>query len=127
MKTRTRELKKQQPVLGGYDAKKYRTEQLYATAKDGTKVPISIVYRVDPAEKTHPKNRPMLLLGYGSYGISIECVVLVEPALAARSWNDLRHRAYPRRWRDGQEVARRWPHDDEEEHLHRLHRLLPVC
>jgi oligopeptidase B len=72
MKTRSRVLKKQQPVLGGYDPKKYRSEQLYATAKDGTKVPISIVYRIDPAEKTHPMNRPMLLLGYGSYGIPID-------------------------------------------------------
>jgi oligopeptidase B len=72
MKTRQRVLKKQQPVLGGYDPKKYRSEQLYATAKDGTKVPISIVYRIDPAEKGHPKNRPTLLLGYGSYGIPID-------------------------------------------------------
>jgi len=72
MKTRQRELKKQQPVLGGYDPKKYRSEQLYATAKDGTKVPISIVYRIDAAEKKHAENRPTLLLGYGSYGISID-------------------------------------------------------
>jgi oligopeptidase B len=72
MKTRGRVLKKQQPVLGGYDPKKYRSEQLYATAKDGTKVPISIVYRIDPSEKKHPMNRPMLLLGYGSYGIPID-------------------------------------------------------
>ena len=72
MKTRKRELKKQQPVLGGYDPKKYRSEQLYATAKDGTKVPISIVYRIDAAEKKHAENRPTLLLGYGSYGISID-------------------------------------------------------
>ena len=72
MKTRQRVLKKQQPVLGEYDPKKYRSEQLYATAKDGTKVPISIVYKIDPTEKTHPMNRPMLLLGYGSYGIPID-------------------------------------------------------
>ncbi len=72
MKTRQRELKKQQPVLGGYDPKKYRSEQLYATAKDGTKIPISIVYRIDAAEKKHAENRPTLLLGYGSYGISID-------------------------------------------------------
>jgi oligopeptidase B len=72
MKTRQRVLKKQQPVVGGYDPKKYRSEQIFATAKDGTKIPVSIVYRIDPAEKTHPMNRPMLLLGYGSYGISID-------------------------------------------------------
>ena len=71
MKSRERELKKQQPVLGGYDPTKYRSERLYAKAKDGTRIPISIVYRVDGKEK-HPRNRPMLLLGYGSYGISID-------------------------------------------------------
>ncbi len=72
MKTRERVLKKQQPVLGGYDPKKYHSEQLFATAKDGTKIPVSIVYRIDAAEKKHPENRPTLLLGYGSYGISID-------------------------------------------------------
>jgi oligopeptidase B len=70
MKTQQRVLKKQLPVLGGYDPKKYRSERLYATAKDGTRVPISIVYRIDEKEKSHPANRPMLLLGYGSYGVS---------------------------------------------------------
>ena len=69
VKTRKRELKKQQPVLGGYDPKQYRSERLYATASDGTRVPISIVYRVVGGE-AHPRNRPMLLEGYGSYGIS---------------------------------------------------------
>jgi oligopeptidase B len=69
VKTRKRELKKQQPVLGGYDAAQYRTERLYATAGDGTLIPISIVYRVNGGE-AHPSNRPMLMEGYGSYGIS---------------------------------------------------------
>jgi oligopeptidase B len=72
MKTRQRELKKQQPVVGGYDPKQYRSEQLYAKAQDGTMIPISIVYRVDAAEKKHAESRPTLLLGYGSYGISID-------------------------------------------------------
>jgi len=45
--TRTREriLLKQQPVLGGYDAGKYVSERLHATAADGTRIPISLVYR----------------------------------------------------------------------------------
>ena len=72
VKTRQRELLKQQPVLGGYDPSKYRSERLYATAKDGTRVPISIVYRIDPHDKKHPDNRPMLLMGYGSYGIPMD-------------------------------------------------------
>jgi oligopeptidase B len=55
-------------VLGGFDAKQYRSERIYARAGDGTRIPISLVYR--GAER--PRNRPLLLLGYGSYGISME-------------------------------------------------------
>ncbi len=65
MKTRKRELLKQTPVLGGYDAKKYQSERIYATATDGTKIPISLVYRKD---LKRDGSRPMLLQGYGSYG-----------------------------------------------------------
>lgn len=63
--TRKRELKKQEPVLGGYDMKLYKSERFYATAADGAKVPVSIVYRKDlkPDGK-----RPLLLEAYGSYG-----------------------------------------------------------
>lgn len=65
--TRKRELRKQQPVLGGYDPKLYKSERVYATASDGAKIPISIVYRKD---LKRDGSRPMLLEGYGSYGIS---------------------------------------------------------
>jgi oligopeptidase B len=69
--TRKRELRKQQPVLGAYDPKLYKSERVYATASDGAKIPISIVYKKDPQhEGQRPQNRPMLLEGYGSYGIS---------------------------------------------------------
>ncbi len=68
MKTRERKLLKEQPVLGGFDRKQYRSERIYATASDGTKIPVSLVYRTD----TRPANRPMLLLGYGSYGVSLD-------------------------------------------------------
>jgi oligopeptidase B len=64
--TRKRELRKQQPVLGGYDPSLYKSERIYATASDGVKVPISIVYR---KELKRDGQRPMLLEGYGSYGI----------------------------------------------------------
>jgi oligopeptidase B len=63
--TRHRELLKQQPVLGGYDPSLYNSERIYATALDGTKVPISIVYKKD---LKRDGTRPMLLQGYGSYG-----------------------------------------------------------
>ncbi|HET9577350.1 MAG TPA: S9 family peptidase [Usitatibacter sp.] len=69
MKDRTRELLKRQPVLGGYDPAEYRSEALTATAKDGTRIPISIVYRKS-LRKGGPQ--PMLLYGYGSYGIPID-------------------------------------------------------
>lgn len=69
IKARKLVLLKQQPVLGGYNPKLYQSERIYATATDGTRIPISIVYRKD-ASGTRPANRPFLLEGYGSYGIS---------------------------------------------------------
>jgi oligopeptidase B len=65
VKTRERKLLKRQEVLGGYDPAGYVTERAWATAPDGTKVPISLVYRKG-LEKDG--SAPMLLLGYGSYG-----------------------------------------------------------
>ncbi|HEU4365953.1 MAG TPA: S9 family peptidase [Candidatus Krumholzibacteria bacterium] len=67
MKNRERVLLKEKPVPG-YDRSKYRSERIEAPAPDGTRVPVSIVYRSD----RKPKNRPMLLLGYGSYGASMD-------------------------------------------------------
>ena len=69
METRERELKKQQPVLGGYDASKYQSERIYATAPDGVKVPISLVYKKGLVQNGRA---PMLLYGYGAYGISMD-------------------------------------------------------
>ncbi len=67
MKTRQRKLMKQQEVLGGYDPKQYQSERISATASDGTKIPISIVYK--KGIRRDGLNR-LLLEGYGSYGIS---------------------------------------------------------
>jgi oligopeptidase B len=64
-----RELKKQQPVLGGYDASQYETASLKVRAKDGVMVPVSLVWRKD-ARTAGP--RPLLLYGYGSYGIPLD-------------------------------------------------------
>ena len=66
VKTGKSELLKQQPVLGGYDPTLYKSERIYATAADGTRVPISLVYKKDL--KLDGK-RPLLLQAYGSYGI----------------------------------------------------------
>jgi oligopeptidase B len=66
VKTRQRTLLKQEPVLGVYDTKQYQSERIYATAPDGIKIPISIVYK---KELKRDGTRPMVLQGYGSYGI----------------------------------------------------------
>lgn len=68
MNTKEKTLLKQQEVLGDFDSNNYHAERLYATARDGTKVPISLVYR-----KGLEKNgdNPLLLYGYGSYGASM--------------------------------------------------------
>jgi oligopeptidase B len=67
METDKRELKKETEVLGGYDKSHYKSEWLMATAKDGTQIPISIVYK--EGTKKDGKN-PLYLTGYGSYGYS---------------------------------------------------------
>ena len=63
--TGTSTLRKQQEVLGGYDPKQYTSERLWATARDGVKVPISIVYKKG---FVRDGTGPLYLYGYGSYG-----------------------------------------------------------
>ena len=69
MAARTRTLMKRDEVLGGYDPNRYTVERTYATARDGTLVPVSMVSR-----KGLQRNgqRPMLLYAYGSYGATME-------------------------------------------------------
>jgi len=70
MKTKTKEIKKEQQVLGGkFDKNNYTEERIWATTKDGTKVPISMVYK--KGLKKDGKN-PLLLYAYGSYGHSMD-------------------------------------------------------
>jgi oligopeptidase B len=66
--TRKSTLRKQQPVLGGYDSTAYASERPHALAADGTRVPISLVFRKDTPRDG---SAPLLLYGYGSYGISV--------------------------------------------------------
>ncbi|REJ77702.1 MAG: S9 family peptidase [Acidobacteria bacterium] len=68
LKTGERKLLKQQEVLGGYDKTKYETERVWATARDGVKVPVSIVRKKGVKLDG---SAPMLLYAYGSYGFSI--------------------------------------------------------
>jgi len=67
MNTRSRKLLKQEEVLGGYDPAPYNSELIYATASDGTQLPISMLYRKD-LRRTGPQS--MLLVGYGAYGFA---------------------------------------------------------
>lgn len=69
MVTKEKKLLKRDEVLGGFDAKNYKTERLYATAQDGVRVPISIVYR---ATVKKDGTNPLFIYGYGSYGISMD-------------------------------------------------------
>jgi len=68
LRTGQQVLRKQQPVLGGYDPTQYVSERLHATASDGTLIPLSVVYRRDTLRDS---TAPLLLYGYGSYGISV--------------------------------------------------------
>ncbi len=96
-----RKLLKREPVLGGYDPSLYVTERLWAPARDGTRIPISLVYR-----KGFAKNgaAPLLQYGYGSYGysmdpsFSVSLVSLLDRGLVYA----IAH------VRGGQELGRKW-------------------
>ncbi|XP_058005207.1 uncharacterized protein LOC110666611 isoform X2 [Hevea brasiliensis] len=70
MNTGTSVLKKVDIVLGGFDSSNYVTERKWATASDGTQIPLSIVYRKDLVKLDG--SHPLLLYGYGSYEMSID-------------------------------------------------------
>lgn len=83
LRTGELELRKRQPVLGGFDPDRYRTERRWALADDGTRVPVSLVYRTDlvptapaPGGGWAPNlpggGVPCLLYGYGSYEASMD-------------------------------------------------------
>jgi oligopeptidase B len=64
--TGTSTLLKQQEVPGGFDSTRYASERLWIEAKDGVKVPVSIVYRRDTFKRDGTS--PLYIYGYGSYG-----------------------------------------------------------
>jgi oligopeptidase B len=68
MNTRARTLLKQEEILGGYDATRYRSEIMHASAADGTRIPISLVYRRELRQEQ--RAQPLLLTGYGAYGFA---------------------------------------------------------
>ncbi len=101
MRTKSKTLVKREEVLGGFDPANYVTERLHATASDGVKVPISIVYRKGFAKDG---SRPLLLYGYGSYGLSMDASFQSERlSLLDRGF------AYAiAHIRGGQELGREW-------------------
>ena len=69
MDTRETVLLKQDEVLGGFDREKYCTERVWAMASDGVHIPISLVWQKGYATDG---NNPLLLYGYGAYGMSMD-------------------------------------------------------
>jgi len=68
MVTRAKTLLKREKVLGDFDPSDYQAERLHAVARDGVKIPISLVYRKGISRD---RSNPLLLYGYGSYGASM--------------------------------------------------------
>jgi oligopeptidase B len=101
IRTGERQLMKRTPVLGGYDPANYRTELVWAEARDGAKVPVSLAYRVGT-----PKDgsAPMLQYAYGSYGATMDPTFSVaRVSLLDRGFvYALAH------IRGGQEMGRKW-------------------
>ncbi len=116
---RTRKLLKQQPVLGGYKPEEYDSAMLMATARDGTKIPVSLVWkkdlRKDGAAAVAPVRLWLLRLSDGR-GLPFLAPVAAGPRRGVRD------RAHPRRRRPRAPLVRRRQAREEDEHLHRLHR-----
>jgi oligopeptidase B len=69
MKNRERELLKEEEILGDFDKNDYVTKRIYAPARDGKKIPMSLVYRKDVEMDGE---NPAMIYGYGSYGYTID-------------------------------------------------------
>ncbi len=104
MATGARTLVKETPVLGGFDRTRYATERLWVTARDGARVPVSLVYRTDTKRDG---TAPLYQYAYGSYGAS------TDPGFNS-SWISLLDRGFVMaiaHIRGGQEMGRAWYED----------------
>ena len=101
MRTKHRTLLKQEEVLGGFDSDQYVTERLYARAGDGVEIPLSVLYRKGLMKKG---DSPLLLYGYGSYGLSIDAA-FSSPRLSLVDRGFVYAIAHIR---GGQEMGREW-------------------
>lgn len=104
MTTKEKKLLKQTEVVGGYNPEQYQTERLWATADDGTEIPMSIVYKKGMKKEG---NNPTLLYGYGSYGASMDPTFsITRLSLLDRGFvYAIAH------IRGGQEMGRQWYED----------------
>ncbi len=104
MATGARTLVKETPVLGGFDKTRYATERIWVTARDGAKVPVSLVFRKDvPRDGT----APLYQYAYGAYGISS------DPSFST-DWLSLLDHGFViavANVRGGQELGRAWYED----------------
>ncbi len=104
MSTGARTLVKETPVLGGFDKSRYATERIWVDARDGARVPVSIVYR---KETPRDGTAPLYQYAYGSYGIS------TDPSFRT-DWVSLLDRGFViavAHIRGGQELGRAWYED----------------
>ena len=104
MTIRQKTLLKREEVLGGFDPDNYVTERLHARAADGTDIPVSLLYRKGTLK--NGKN-PLLLYGYGSYGVSIDAA-FSSPRLTLVDRGFIYTIAHIR---GGQEMGRQWYED----------------
>ena len=104
MISRKNVLLKRDEILGRFNATDYVTDRVYATAADGTKIPISLVYR---KEFMRDGGRPLLLYGYGSYGLSLDST-FSSPRLSLIDRGFTYAIAHVR---GGQELGRSWYED----------------
>jgi oligopeptidase B len=102
--TGARTLKKREAVLGGFDPANYRTELLWAPARDGSRVPVSVVYR---KWTKLDGSAPLLQYGYGSYGASSD----PDFSMARLSLLDRGFVFAIAHIRGGQEMGRHWYED----------------
>lgn len=108
LETGARTVLKIQPIGGGFDPSQYTTERVWATARDGVRVPVSLVRRRDTARDG---SAPLLLYGYGSYGISLDA-----------SFSPARISLLDRGWifaiahiRGGSDMGRHWYEDGRQD------------
>jgi oligopeptidase B len=102
-------LLKRDPVVGSFDPAHYRTEFLFATARSGARIPVSLVYRKD---FVRDGSAPLLQYGYGAYGLS------TDPAFSSTRLSLLdRGFVYAiAHVRGGQEMGRAWYDDGRTQH-----------